>query len=60
MKVVQISQSDQENAFSMLAAVLWIGNINFSVIDNESHVTIDDKDGECHFLPLPNEQHGGR
>ncbi|KAL2633393.1 hypothetical protein R1flu_004872 [Riccia fluitans] len=44
MKVVQISQTDQESAFAMLAAVLWLGNINFSVIDTENHVTIADKE----------------
>nr|BAL60532.2 myosin VIII [Marchantia polymorpha] len=44
MKVVQISQTDQESAFAMLAAVLWIGNINFSVVDTENHVTIVDKE----------------
>lgn len=46
MKVVQISQTDQESAFAMLAAVLWIGNINFSVVDTENHVTIVDKEGK--------------
>ncbi|XP_028061806.1 myosin-2 isoform X2 [Camellia sinensis] len=37
---VQISKEDQENAFEMLAAVLWLGNISFQVIDNENHVEV--------------------
>ncbi|VAH44860.1 unnamed protein product [Triticum turgidum subsp. durum] len=31
--------------FSMLAVVLWLGNISFSVIDNESHVEVDSNEG---------------
>eukprot|EP01018_Ginkgo_biloba_P035677 Gb_06924 [translate_table: standard] len=41
LNVVQITQEDQENAFRMLAAVLWLGNITFSVIDNDNHVRVD-------------------
>ncbi|XP_068639231.1 myosin-1-like isoform X1 [Aristolochia californica] len=36
--IVHISKEDQENVFAMLAAVLWLGNISFTVIDNENHV----------------------
>lgn len=32
-------------AFSMLAAILWLGNITFSVIDNESHVEVVSSEG---------------
>lgn len=28
----------KKNAFAMFAAVLWLGNTSFSVIDNESHI----------------------
>nr|CAD1836232.1 unnamed protein product [Ananas comosus var. bracteatus] len=40
MDVVHISKEDQENVFAMLAAVLWLGNISFTVIDNENHVEV--------------------
>ncbi|KAF3775893.1 Myosin-2 [Nymphaea thermarum] len=43
LNIVQISKDDQENAFAMLAAVLWLGNISFvkplgllSLLDEES------------------------
>ncbi|XVF18987.1 hypothetical protein REPUB_Repub11eG0071900 [Reevesia pubescens] len=38
LDIVQISKEEQEQAFAMLAAVLWLGNISFQVIDNENHV----------------------
>jgi len=38
LDIVQIHKEDQEQAFAMLAAVLWLGNISFQVIDNENHV----------------------
>lgn len=38
MDVVHISKYDQESVFSMLSAVLWLGNVTFSVVDNENHV----------------------
>ncbi|XP_039137521.1 myosin-1-like isoform X1 [Dioscorea cayenensis subsp. rotundata] len=40
MNVVHISHEDQDNVFAMLAAVLWLGNISFTVIDNENHVEV--------------------
>ncbi|KAJ6842435.1 myosin-2-like [Iris pallida] len=45
LDIVKISKEDQENAFSMLATVLWLGNIGFSVIDNENHVEVDLSEG---------------
>nr|DAD32793.1 TPA_asm: hypothetical protein HUJ06_011644 [Nelumbo nucifera] len=36
--IVHISKEDQNSVFAMLAAVLWLGNISFTVIDNENHV----------------------
>ncbi|OVA20205.1 IQ motif [Macleaya cordata] len=40
LDIVQLSKEDQENIFSMLAALLWLGNISFQVIDNENHVEV--------------------
>ncbi|KAJ4960021.1 hypothetical protein NE237_019931 [Protea cynaroides] len=38
MGIVHISQENRHTVFAMLAAVLWLGNISFNVIDNENHV----------------------
>ncbi|KAL8229847.1 hypothetical protein R6Q57_014747 [Mikania cordata] len=38
LDAVHVSKEDQENAFAMLAAVLWLGNVTFSIVDNENHV----------------------
>ncbi|VVA98280.1 unnamed protein product [Arabis nemorensis] len=38
LDIVHVSQEDQESVFAMLAAVLWLGNVSFTVIDNENHV----------------------
>lgn len=32
----------------MLAAVLWLGNVSFTVIDNENHVEPVADEGENH------------
>ncbi|XP_072962124.1 myosin-1-like [Typha angustifolia] len=40
MNVVHISKEDQENVFAMLGAVLWLGEISFTVIDNENHAEV--------------------
>ncbi|KAK4342033.1 hypothetical protein RND71_037849 [Anisodus tanguticus] len=40
LNTVRISERDQEHAFRMIASVLWLGNITFQVIDNESHVEV--------------------
>lgn len=56
MSIVQISNDHQELAFAMLAAVLWIGNISFSVVDNDNHVTVNDDEGKessCAVFPQP-------
>ncbi|WMV13680.1 hypothetical protein MTR67_007065 [Solanum verrucosum] len=37
LDVVHISKEDQESVFSMLAAVLWLGNISFTAVDNDNH-----------------------
>ncbi|KAL4325128.1 hypothetical protein GQ457_11G013230 [Hibiscus cannabinus] len=35
---VRISKEEKDQVLKMLAAVLWLGNISFQVIDNENHV----------------------
>ncbi|KAI4313211.1 hypothetical protein L6164_026207 [Bauhinia variegata] len=45
LDVVHIGKEDQENVFAMLAAVLWLGNISFTVIDNENHVQAVEDEG---------------
>ncbi|GER53908.1 myosin-like protein [Striga asiatica] len=42
LNTIRISKDDQEHAFEMLAAVLWLGNIEFRVVDNENHVEVID------------------
>lgn len=38
LDIVHVSKDDQESVFAMLAAVLWMGNVSFTVTDNENHV----------------------
>uniref|UniRef100_A0A251L150 Myosin motor domain-containing protein n=1 Tax=Manihot esculenta TaxID=3983 RepID=A0A251L150_MANES len=38
LDIVHVSKEDQDSVFAMLAAVLWLGNISFIVVDNENHV----------------------
>ncbi|XP_019460646.1 PREDICTED: myosin-1-like [Lupinus angustifolius] len=45
LDVVHISKGDQESVFAMLAAVLWLGNISFAVIDNDNHVQAVEDEG---------------
>uniref|UniRef100_A0A0D9X0C0 Myosin motor domain-containing protein n=1 Tax=Leersia perrieri TaxID=77586 RepID=A0A0D9X0C0_9ORYZ len=45
LDIVQVSKDDQMKLFSMLSAVLWLGNISFSVIDSENHVEIVSNEG---------------
>ncbi|KAH9650951.1 Myosin-2 [Citrus sinensis] len=40
LDIVLIRKEDREQTFAMLAAVLWLGNISFQVIDNENHVEV--------------------
>ncbi|XP_008805849.2 myosin-1-like [Phoenix dactylifera] len=40
LDIVRVSKEDQESVFAMLAAVLWLGNIEYLVIDNENHVEV--------------------
>ncbi|CAH2036321.1 unnamed protein product [Thlaspi arvense] len=41
LDIVHVSKDDQESVFAMLAAVLWLGNVSFTIIDNENHVEPD-------------------
>ena len=45
LDTIQISKEDQMKLFSMLAAVLWMGNISFSVVDTENHVEAVSNEG---------------
>ncbi|GER39217.1 myosin-related family protein [Striga asiatica] len=38
LDVVHVKKEDQDSVFAMLAAVLWLGNVTFTVVDNENHV----------------------
>ncbi|XP_047951601.1 myosin-2-like isoform X2 [Salvia hispanica] len=37
---IRICKEDQEHAFEMIAAVLWLGNISFLVTDNQKHIEV--------------------
>ncbi|KAJ7942630.1 myosin 1 [Quillaja saponaria] len=52
LDVVHISKEDQESVFAMLAAVLWLGNISFTVIDNENHVEAVEDEGLLNVAKL--------
>jgi myosin V len=49
MNIVHISKEDQENVFSMISAVLWLGDVSFTIIDNENHVEIAVDEGTGKF-----------
>ncbi|EYU39409.1 hypothetical protein ABFS82_12G057300 [Erythranthe guttata] len=38
LDIVHVKKEDQERVFAMLAAVLWLGNVSFTVVDGENHV----------------------
>ncbi|KAL6543227.1 hypothetical protein OROHE_010747 [Orobanche hederae] len=40
LNIVKICKEDQEHAFAMLAAVLWLGNISFLVTNKQNHIDI--------------------
>lgn len=50
LNIVQISKKDQERVFAVLAAVLWLGNISFRVIDNGNRVDVLADEGNPYFL----------
>lgn len=49
---IHISKEDQENAFAMLAVVLWLGNIEFSVTDSEDHVEVVPNEGTFQLVTI--------
>ncbi|KAG0469856.1 hypothetical protein HPP92_016556 [Vanilla planifolia] len=45
LNTVQIRKEDIENAFAMLTAVLWLGNVKFQVVNSENHVQVIPDEG---------------
>lgn len=41
MKVIGLSQGEQDNIFRMLATILWIGNVTFQEDDSGNAVITD-------------------
>ncbi|MCJ1380833.1 class II myosin [Xylographa soralifera] len=41
MKVIGLAQSEQDNIFRMLAAILWLGNVSFTKNDDENAAISD-------------------
>ncbi|KAL5730045.1 hypothetical protein ACHQM5_002919 [Ranunculus cassubicifolius] len=52
LDLVQISREEQENAFAIVSAVLWLGNISFRTINNESHVEVIDDEAVANASKL--------
>lgn len=52
LDIVLIRKEDREQTFAMLAAVLWLGNISFQVIDNENHVEVIADEGKIYLLGI--------
>ena len=50
LDTVRLCKEDHDNAFDMLAAVLWLGNISYQVIDNENHVEVVADEGKVYIL----------
>lgn len=48
--MIHMSEEDQQHAFEMLAAVLWIGNLSFRVVENENHVEVLDNEGKFLYV----------
>ncbi|XP_074380743.1 myosin-2-like [Apium graveolens] len=44
LNMIHMSEEDRQHAFEMLAAVLWMGNISFRVVENENHVEVLDNE----------------
>uniref|UniRef100_A0A093VIM3 Myosin-1 n=1 Tax=Talaromyces marneffei PM1 TaxID=1077442 RepID=A0A093VIM3_TALMA len=42
MRIIGLTQSEKDNIFRMLAAILWLGNVQFTE-DDESHASITDQ-----------------
>lgn len=42
LDTLEISHQDQENVFELLAAILWLGNISFAVINERVEIKADE------------------
>jgi myosin-1 len=42
MRIIGLAQAEQDNIFRILAAILWLGNVQFTE-DDQSHATITDQ-----------------
>lgn len=42
LDILQFTKEDQEHAFGLLAAILWIGNITFQTIENHVEVVTNE------------------
>lgn len=49
LNTMGISERDQEHAFQMVAAVLWLGNITFQAISSENYVEVAQSEGELYL-----------
>lgn len=49
LNVVRISDEVQEKIFGILASVLWLGNVSFTVIDNENHIQVVTDEGNKRY-----------
>lgn len=49
LNTMGMSESDQEHAFQMVAAVLWLGNITFQAIGSENNVEVAQNEGELYL-----------
>lgn len=51
LNTIHLSEEDQQHAFEMLAAILWMGNISFQVAENENYVEVLSDEGNfiCPF-----------
>uniref|UniRef100_A0A5B7A873 Putative myosin-1 n=1 Tax=Davidia involucrata TaxID=16924 RepID=A0A5B7A873_DAVIN len=52
LDIVHVSKEDQESVFAMLAAVLGLGNVSFTVIDNENHIEPEADEGLTNVAKL--------
>ncbi|KAF2869396.1 P-loop containing nucleoside triphosphate hydrolase protein [Massariosphaeria phaeospora] len=58
MKVIGLSQAEQDNIFRMLAAILWLGNVSFQEDDSGNAVITDQSvvDFVAYLLEVENAQ----
>lgn len=49
LNMVGINKEDQEHAFELISAVLWLGDISFHVVDNENHIEVVADEGKLNI-----------